>query len=85
MGNESLVEMANELECNIGSWPIPYLGVKVGRRVKGVEAWKGVIDRVNKHLCRWDTESISMGGRITIIKSVLSALLSDKCEIYIIL
>lgn len=56
--------MAGVLRCRVGDWPIgpiPCLGLKVRGRVKGTEAWKGVIDRVRGRLKRWDTKSLSLG------------------------
>lgn len=72
--NEELEEMARLLECRVGNLPIPYLGLRVGGRVGGVEVWKGVVDNVKMRLRKWEGTTASMGGRITLIKSVLAAL-----------
>lgn len=39
-----------------------------------MDAWKGTVDKVRGRLNRWTGDSLSMGGRLTIIKSVLSAI-----------
>lgn len=39
LSGEEMKEMANILGYKVGSWPIPYLGMKVCRRINGVEAW----------------------------------------------
>lgn len=77
LDEESLVEMAVELGCNIGILPIPYLGLRVGAggRINGVEAWNGVLDKVKGRLRRWEANSLFLGGRLTVVKSVLSAIL----------
>lgn len=71
---EELEEMADILECKVGQLPIPYLGLRVVGRVSGVAVWKEVVDKVKKRLGRWEGNTVSMAGRITLIKSVLAAL-----------
>lgn len=36
---DSLGEMAGILGCKVGIGTIPYLGMKVGRRLKEIEVW----------------------------------------------
>lgn len=74
VSNESLNEMATFLGCKVGGLPFDYLGLKVGGRIKGVEAWMGTIEKVKKRINCWRVDSLSMGGRLTTIKSVLSAI-----------
>lgn len=71
---EGIGTMAEVLGCMVGEWPIPYLGLRVGGRSNGVAAWKGVMDRVKGRLSKWEASSLSMGGRLTIIKLILSAI-----------
>lgn len=66
--------LAGELGCKIGEWPILYLGLKVGGRCNGAAGWGEVVDRVKKRLTRWDSKSISLGGRATIVRSVLTSI-----------
>lgn len=74
LDHQSLGAMAEELGCRIGEWPIPYLGLRVGGRSNGVAAWKDIVDKIKGRLCKWEPSSLSMGGRLTIIKSILSAM-----------
>lgn len=74
LGREELEELADGLGCRIGTMPIPYLGLKVGGRQLGTDGWGDVVEKVKARLRKWDVKSLSMGGRITIIKSILSAL-----------
>lgn len=66
--------MAEDLGCRVGVMPIPFLGMKLGERLGGVAGWGEVVEKVKARLRRWDVKSLSMGGRITIINSILSAL-----------
>lgn len=73
LDQQNLEAMAEELGCKIGDWPIPYLGLRVGGKCNGLAVWKGAVDKIKGLLCKWEPISLSMGGRLTIIKSILSA------------
>ncbi|KAL6586447.1 hypothetical protein OROMI_001435 [Orobanche minor] len=72
--NENLERVAREWGCKVGEFPFSYLGTKVGGRINGVAAWADVVERVTGRLRRWDPKSISLGGRVTLVKSVLSSI-----------
>lgn len=69
-----LEEMVEGWGCSVGRLPIPYLSLKVGGRIGGVQGWKEVVERVKMKLRNWDNRKISMGGRITIVNSMLSSM-----------
>lgn len=50
------------------------LGVKGGGRVNGTEPWKEVLNKVRGRVRKWDIKSVSMGERITIVKSILTSI-----------
>lgn len=52
MDDEELSEWSNVLGCRVGNWPLRYLGLKVGWRLNGLEAWKDSLDRVRGRLKR---------------------------------
>ena len=70
----NLVELASELGCNIGSFPTSYLGLPLGTKHKAMGVWDSIEERYRKRLAAWKTQYISKGGRITLIRSVLSSL-----------
>lgn len=74
MGRREVEEMVAGLRCRVGDLPIPHLGLKVGSRLLGVEGWEDLVDKAKGRLRMWDVNSVSMGGRITIINSILTAL-----------
>lgn len=74
MGVEVVERVAEVLGCKTGSAPIPYLGMLVGGRAGGVQNWAGVVERTKKRVMRWDTKAISLGGRATVVSSVLSSI-----------
>lgn len=71
---DMLARAADVLGCRVGDLPIPYLGMKIGGRVNGVAGWSEALDRMKHRLSRWDPKTISIGGRVTLVKSVLTSL-----------
>ncbi|RVW71963.1 LINE-1 reverse transcriptase-like [Vitis vinifera] len=65
---DNVEEMAVELGCRIGSFPVKYLGLPLGARHKALPMWDGVEDRMRRRLARWKRQYLSKGGRITLIK-----------------
>ncbi|GKA17175.1 RNA-directed DNA polymerase, eukaryota [Tanacetum coccineum] len=64
---------AAKLGCLIMRSPFVYLGTKVGGNMARVSEWKEVIDKVMKRLSKWKLKALSIGGRLTLIKSVLGS------------
>ncbi|XP_049372997.1 uncharacterized protein LOC125837971 [Solanum verrucosum] len=58
----------------VATLPTTYLGMPLGAKSKFIEIWNGVIEKCEKKLARWKTQYLSMGGRLTLINSVLNAL-----------
>ena len=64
--------LAFELGCNIGSLPIEYLGLPLGAKHKEARVWDGVEERFGRRLAIWKRQYITKGGRLSLIRSVLS-------------
>ncbi len=64
--------LAAVLGCKVGSLPIRYLGLplRVGRLQK--EDWGPVIFNVEKRVEGWQAKFLSLGGRLTLVNSVLA-------------
>ncbi|PWA89029.1 RNA-directed DNA polymerase, eukaryota [Artemisia annua] len=74
--------MANVIGCNVGSLPFKYLGISVGANMNKISNWKPVYDVFESRLSKWKAESLSIGGRVTLIKSVLESLPSYFFSLY---
>ncbi|XP_022015087.1 uncharacterized protein LOC110914609 [Helianthus annuus] len=60
---------ASLLGCKAGALPFVYLGIKVGANTNRVNNWEAVIDIFRNRLSKWKVESLSIGGRVVLIKS----------------
>ncbi|XP_058767209.1 uncharacterized protein LOC131640851 [Vicia villosa] len=62
------------LSCKKGTFPFKFLGVWVGEGANKRRAWKEVISNIKARLSMWKGRNISIGGRVTLIGSVLNAI-----------
>ncbi|XP_022013975.1 uncharacterized protein LOC110913453 [Helianthus annuus] len=74
INNGELENMAEIIGCQAEVFPFRYLGLPVGANMNRVANWKPVYDIVEAGLAKWKAAMLSMGGRITLIKSVLESL-----------
>lgn len=74
LDRERVEEMTKGWGCKVRVIPIPYLGMKVGGRINRAEGWADVVEKVKGRVKKWDAKRMSMGGKITVIKSILSTI-----------
>ncbi|GJV88789.1 RNA-directed DNA polymerase, eukaryota, reverse transcriptase zinc-binding domain protein, partial [Tanacetum coccineum] len=63
----------SKLGCLVLNTPFLYLGTKVGENMSRVHAWKEVIVKIKSCLSNWKLKTLSIGGRFTLLKSVLGS------------
>ncbi|GKD10486.1 hypothetical protein Tco_1190171 [Tanacetum coccineum] len=68
---EEVAVVASSFNCSHDSLPFAYPGLPVGKNMNFYDAWGDVIDRVCNRLSGWKAKTLSIGGRLTLIKSVL--------------
>ncbi|GJY16593.1 hypothetical protein Tco_0387015 [Tanacetum coccineum] len=66
--------MASSLGCTLDSLPFTYLGLPVGKKMRACDGWNPIISRFRDMLSSWKAKSLSIGGRLTLVKSVLGSL-----------
>ncbi|XP_076881360.1 uncharacterized protein LOC143529460 [Bidens hawaiensis] len=66
--------LAGVIGCNAGIMPFLHLGLLVGANMNKIHNWNGIIDVFEKRLGLWRAHSLSIGGRVVLIKSVLESL-----------
>ncbi|GKV45963.1 hypothetical protein SLEP1_g52987 [Rubroshorea leprosula] len=81
---EWLEKMAWVLCCKKGCLPFKYLGIPIGGRCGKLSFWKPVLEGVTNKLSSWKGRYLSLGGRITLINSVLSSLPVFWMSVYMI-
>ncbi|GJS50418.1 hypothetical protein Tco_0623780 [Tanacetum coccineum] len=68
---EEVSSIARSVNCSHGLLPFIYLGLSVGRSMKKIDAWNEVVNKFTRRLSSWKANMLSIGGRLTLVKSVL--------------
>lgn len=69
----NFLEEAEILNCNIGSWPMIYLGIPIGCSARRKVFWEPLVRKVKNKLSKWKADSLNKAGRLTLVKSVLDS------------
>ncbi|GJY28925.1 RNA-directed DNA polymerase, eukaryota [Tanacetum coccineum] len=64
---------ASTIGCSVMNNQFRYLGVKVGESMSRHKAWDDIIHKLTSRLSNWKAKTLSIGGRLTLLKSVLGA------------
>ena len=67
-------QAASFLNCSLMSIPFVYLGIPIGANLRRCELWDPIINKCERKLAKWKQRHISFGGRVTLIKSVLTSI-----------
>nr|GFB80172.1 RNA-directed DNA polymerase, eukaryota, reverse transcriptase zinc-binding domain protein [Tanacetum cinerariifolium] len=65
---------AAKIGCLVLKTPFNYLGSRVGDFMSRIQSWHDVTDGMHTWLSKWKLKSLSIGGRLTLLKSVLDAI-----------
>nr|GEV32608.1 RNA-directed DNA polymerase, eukaryota [Tanacetum cinerariifolium] len=65
---------ANSIGCMTINLPISYLGVNIGGHMSRINSWNVVINKILSRLSKWKMKALSIGGRLTLLKSVLGSM-----------
>ncbi|XP_062114724.1 uncharacterized protein LOC133825847 [Humulus lupulus] len=67
--SEEVVESrAREIGCEMGQWPIQYLGLPLGASPRSKRFWEPVVSKCAKCLDGWKSDFLSRGGRLALIQ-----------------
>ncbi|GKC39035.1 hypothetical protein Tco_1051419 [Tanacetum coccineum] len=66
--------MANNIGCSPGFFPFIYLGLPIGANMNLTTNWKTLLDKFDDRLSKWKVNLLSIGGRLTLIKTILGSL-----------
>jgi len=70
--NDTQILYAELFNCQVGLFPIKYLGVPMGPGRLHIKDWVPLQEKNLKKLSTWKGSSLSMAGRLTLINSNLS-------------
>ncbi|GJV22664.1 RNA-directed DNA polymerase, eukaryota [Tanacetum coccineum] len=60
---------ASSIGCSIMNDQFRYLGVMVGENMSRHKAWADVVLKLRSRLSKWKSKTLSIGGRLTLLKS----------------
>jgi len=69
-----LNEAASILNCKVGKVPFVYLGFFIGGYPSRLAFWDPVLNTIKSRLSGWQSCFLSFGGRLVLLKSVLTSL-----------
>ena len=76
--------LADILGCRIGTLPMTYLGMPLGASHKSPTIWNLILEEIECKLAGWKKLYLSKGGRLTLLKSTLSSLLTYFLSLFTI-
>nr|GEY62091.1 putative RNA-directed DNA polymerase, eukaryota, reverse transcriptase zinc-binding domain protein [Tanacetum cinerariifolium] len=65
---------AFKLGCLVLKTSFLYLGSYVGGEMHQLQFWDDIVDHVRRRLSKWKMKMLSIGGRLTLVKSVLGSM-----------
>ena len=70
----NLAQLADIMCCRVGGLPMSYLGMPLETSFKAQSVWNPILEKIERHLTGWKKLYLSIGGRLTLLKSTLSSL-----------
>ncbi|GJT45843.1 RNA-directed DNA polymerase, eukaryota, reverse transcriptase zinc-binding domain protein [Tanacetum coccineum] len=74
MNPQDIEDMARVTRCGSVTVPFSYLGLPLGANMNLISNWQPLVDRFRATLSSWKANTLSIEGRLTLIKSVLGSL-----------
>nr|GEV81248.1 RNA-directed DNA polymerase, eukaryota [Tanacetum cinerariifolium] len=68
-----VMQAAWSIGCGVLHKQFRYLGVMVGECMSRHNAWASTVDKLRSRLSKWKVKTLSIGGRLTLLKAVLGA------------
>ncbi|GKC15373.1 hypothetical protein Tco_1012155, partial [Tanacetum coccineum] len=71
---EKVEEVTRHIGCGILNTPFSFLGSKVGGCMSRIKSWDEVIDKMVNRLSKWKMKTLSIRGRLTLLKAVFGSI-----------
>nr|GEW40389.1 RNA-directed DNA polymerase, eukaryota [Tanacetum cinerariifolium] len=72
--NNKVEQAITKIGCSILKAPFSYLGSKVGGIMSRIQSWNEVVTKLVDRLSKWKLKTLSIGGRLTLLKAVLGSM-----------
>nr|GEW84404.1 RNA-directed DNA polymerase, eukaryota, reverse transcriptase zinc-binding domain protein [Tanacetum cinerariifolium] len=82
VSKEKVLDMASIIGCGVATFTLTYLGVPVGFNMALCKNWEVVVNKLTSNLSFWKARLLSVGGRSTLLKSVLGILPTYFMSLY---
>ncbi|GJX27849.1 RNA-directed DNA polymerase, eukaryota [Tanacetum coccineum] len=79
---EEVMQAANLIGCSVLKLPFKYLRVMIGNSMSRKLSWAPIIQKIQSRLSKWKAKTLSIGGRLMLLKSVLGATPIYSMSIY---
>ncbi|GJX96939.1 hypothetical protein Tco_0352737 [Tanacetum coccineum] len=77
-----IIQMLWMIGCCAVRLPFTYLGILMGCNMNRIDSWKLMIDKFNKKLSSCKAKLLSIGGRLTLLKSIMGSMNIYYMSIY---
>jgi hypothetical protein len=74
LSDTECASLASVIGCKVAQLPLKYLGVPINNKSLTDIDWQPLLDKIEKRLQSWKGSLLSLGGRVTLLNSVLSAI-----------
>nr|GEZ69705.1 RNA-directed DNA polymerase, eukaryota [Tanacetum cinerariifolium] len=82
MDNDKFDHAALKISCAILKTPFSYLGLKVGGLLSRIQSSNEIVDHMVARFSKWNMKTLSIDGRLTLLKSVLGSMLIYNMSIF---
>ncbi|GJX70795.1 RNA-directed DNA polymerase, eukaryota [Tanacetum coccineum] len=73
VNDEKVSRAAMKMGCCTLKTPFSYLSIKVGGMMTRIKSWDEIVAKLHSRLSKWKLKTLSIGGRLTLLKSVLGS------------
>ncbi|GJT68700.1 hypothetical protein Tco_1020180 [Tanacetum coccineum] len=72
--DEKVNRAAKKIGCLTFKMPFSYLGIKIGGLMSRINSWDDIVASLHSRLSKWKMKTLSIGDRLTLLKSVLGSM-----------